>query len=76
MAYDISTTYNVLGNLTSKSDLGSYTYGPTNHAESIATIHRALALGVAFLDTADVYGDGENEELVGEAITGRRDKSC
>src|SRR5438874_11392726 len=54
----------------------SYAYGPTNHAESIATIHRALALGVAFLDTADVYGDGENEELVGEAITGRRDESC
>ena len=39
-----------------------------------ATIHRALELGVTFLDTADVYGDGHNEELVGEAIKGRRDE--
>ncbi|MGH3831027.1 MAG: aldo/keto reductase [Pseudonocardiaceae bacterium] len=52
----------------------SYAYGPADRAESIATIHRALDLGVTFLDTADVYGDGENEKLVGEAIAGRRDE--
>ncbi len=45
-----------------------------SEAESIATIHRALELGVDFLDTADMYGRGANEELVGRAIVGRRDK--
>jgi aryl-alcohol dehydrogenase-like predicted oxidoreductase len=47
-------------------------YGATDEEESIATIHRALELGVVFLDTADVYGMGKNEELVGRAIAGRR----
>jgi aryl-alcohol dehydrogenase-like predicted oxidoreductase len=51
----------------------SQSYGPADRAESLATIHRALELGVTFLDTSDVYGDGHNEELVGEAIAGRRD---
>jgi aryl-alcohol dehydrogenase-like predicted oxidoreductase len=49
-------------------------YGRTDEEESIATIHRALELGITFLDTADVYGRGRNEELVGKAIAGRRDE--
>jgi aryl-alcohol dehydrogenase-like predicted oxidoreductase len=52
----------------------SQSYGTADRAESIATIHRALDLGVTFLDTSDVYGEGHNEELVGEAIAGRRDE--
>ena len=47
-------------------------YGTRNENESIATIHRALDLGVTFIDTADVYGPYTNEELVGRAIRGRR----
>jgi len=49
-------------------------YGPTDEAESVATIQRALELGVTLLDTADMYGPFINEELVGRAIRGRRDQ--
>jgi aryl-alcohol dehydrogenase-like predicted oxidoreductase len=49
-------------------------YGVTDDQESIATIHLALERGVDFLDTADMYGVGRNEELVGKAIADRRDK--
>jgi aryl-alcohol dehydrogenase-like predicted oxidoreductase len=49
-------------------------YGGRDQAEAIATIHRAIELGVTFLDTADMYGVGRNEELVGNAIRDRRDR--
>jgi len=49
-------------------------YGPTDEAESIATVHRALELGITLLDTADMYGPFVNEELVGKAIRGQRDR--
>ncbi|HTP16598.1 MAG TPA: aldo/keto reductase [Streptosporangiaceae bacterium] len=49
-------------------------YGPADWDSSIATIHRALDLGVTLLDTADAYGAGHNEVLVGRAISGRRDE--
>jgi aryl-alcohol dehydrogenase-like predicted oxidoreductase len=48
-------------------------YGPADEDESIRTIHRARELGVTFLDTADMYGSGHNEQLVGRAIAGARD---
>jgi aryl-alcohol dehydrogenase-like predicted oxidoreductase len=48
-------------------------YGGRDRAEAIATIHRAIDLGVTFLDTADMYGVGRNEELVGDAIRDRRE---
>jgi aryl-alcohol dehydrogenase-like predicted oxidoreductase len=52
----------------------SQSYGPGDDQESVATIHRALDLGMTFLDTADVYGPFTNERLVGKAIAGRRDE--
>ena len=48
-------------------------YGPTDEQESLATIDRALELGITMLDTADVYGPRTNEVLVGKAVKGRRD---
>ncbi|ANY05626.1 aldo/keto reductase [Pseudonocardia sp. HH130630-07] len=68
-----------LGSLTvSAQGLGcmgmSQSYGAGDESESIATIHRALDLGVTLLDTANVYGGGANEELVGRAIADRRDR--
>jgi aryl-alcohol dehydrogenase-like predicted oxidoreductase len=49
-------------------------YGPGDEQESIGVIHRALDLGITFLDTADMYGMGHNEELVGRAVKDRRDE--
>jgi aryl-alcohol dehydrogenase-like predicted oxidoreductase len=50
-------------------------YGTTDDAESVATIHRALELGVTFFDTAEVYGPYTNETLLGRALAGRRDRA-
>src|SRR4030081_1322727 len=64
------------GLIVSRQGLGcmgmSEFYGQSDEAESIATIHRALELGVTLLDTSDVYGPYTNEELVGRAIADRR----
>lgn len=49
-------------------------YGPGDEAESISVIHRAIDLGITFLDTADIYGVGRNEQLVGRALQGRRNQ--
>jgi aryl-alcohol dehydrogenase-like predicted oxidoreductase len=49
-------------------------YGPPDDPQSIATLHRAVDLGVTFIDTADIYGIGRNEELVGKAIVDRRNR--
>lgn len=53
----------------------SHAYGGQPEAQSIATIHRALDIGVTFFDTAEVYGPFENEKLVGKALKGRRDEA-
>lgn len=52
----------------------SFAYGPTDEQESIQTLHKALDLGVNFLDTADMYGRGENEKLISKVLVPNRDK--
>jgi aryl-alcohol dehydrogenase-like predicted oxidoreductase len=52
----------------------SQSYGPADEAESVATLHRAIELGCTFLDTAEVYGPFTNEDLLGRALAGKRDK--
>ncbi|GHG74531.1 aldo/keto reductase [Streptomyces griseocarneus] len=74
---DVPTRY--LGDLVvSAQGLGcmgmSHGYGATDDAQSVATLHRALELGVTFWDTSDFYGAGHNEELIGRAVAGRRDE--
>jgi aryl-alcohol dehydrogenase-like predicted oxidoreductase len=73
----INRTLGIAGPQVSQLGLGcmgmSEFYGATDEPESIATIRRALDLGVTFLDTSDAYGPFTNEELVGRAVRGRRD---
>ncbi len=52
----------------------SYAYGPADRDEALATLHHALDLGVNFLDTAEIYGAGENERLLAEVLARRRDE--
>ena len=53
---------------------GTKSYGPTDDAQSIAAVHRAVEVGITFFDTSDLYGRGHSEELLGSALRGRRDK--
>jgi aryl-alcohol dehydrogenase-like predicted oxidoreductase len=66
------------GPLTSAIGLGCWgmsgTYGESDDTEAMRTVDRALELGITFFDTADVYGNGHNEEFVGRALRGRRDR--
>jgi len=80
VCHSVSMDKRTLGSTLEVSTLGlgcmgmSEFYGTADEGEAIATIHRALELGVTFLDTADMYGPFTNERLVGKAIAGRRDE--
>src|SRR5450432_2996780 len=52
----------------------SHSYGPRDETESLATLRHAMECGVTFFDTADIYGEGANEMLLGKALPGWRDK--
>src|ERR1700677_3416602 len=66
------------GPATSAIGLGCWgmsgTYGASDDTEALRTVDRALEFGITFFDTADVYGNGHNEEFVGRALRGRRDR--
>jgi aryl-alcohol dehydrogenase-like predicted oxidoreductase len=76
--YMDNVTLGSQGAVVSRMGLGcmgmSEFYGPRDDRESAATILRAIDLGVTFLDTADAYGIGDNEALIGKTIGGRRDE--
>src|SRR3712207_3824876 len=54
--------------------IGGKDWGPTDDAESLRAIHRAVDVGITFFDTADHYGDGHSEDLLGKALVGRRNR--
>jgi aryl-alcohol dehydrogenase-like predicted oxidoreductase len=54
---------------------GDFTWGPQEESDSIATIHAALEAGITFFDTAELYGDGRSEEILGRALRGRRNQA-
>lgn len=71
---DLSLTTIGLGTWAIGGETGDFAWGPQNERDSIATIQRALDLGINWLDTAPIYGLGRSEEVVGRALKGRRDR--
>jgi aryl-alcohol dehydrogenase-like predicted oxidoreductase len=71
---DLDITRVGLGTWAMGGEGWAYAWGPQDDADSLSTIHRALDLGINWIDTAAVYGIGHSEEIVGRAVRGRRDK--